>query len=194
MTIEHLLKAVPPPPAPFEAFNGPWKAVEAELGTALPPDYKDFVRLYGYGYFMEFLGVAVPRSLNPNTRLEFCVRRTCEMFNAFSDRDEFPYPFWPTPGGLVPFGSTDNGDELFWLARGAPSKWRVVVWDRGLGRFEVLDCDVTDFLAGLATGKILPQEFPEDLLPCDQFFQSGAKYVRFQLSWRTTPGGFLGNR
>ena len=194
MTIENLLRAVPPPPAPFEAFSGPWESVEAELGTALPPDYKDFVRLYGNGHFMQFLGVSVPRSLNPNTRLELSVPRTCEMFRAFDDRDEFPYPFWPAPGGLVPFGGTDDGDELFWLSRGAPSKWVVVVWDRGLGRFETLDCDLTDFLAGLATGKILPKAFPEDLRTCEHLFQSGAKFVRFQLRWRTSPGGFLGFR
>lgn len=83
---------------------------------------------------------------------------------------------WPWPGGLLPFGATDNGDYLFWLPRGAPSDWGVVVWDRGgseIDQFEELNCDLTDFLAGLATGAILPRAFP-DLLPCECLFQPNA--------------------
>jgi len=169
MTIEALLKAVPPPASPSDAFTGPWEAVEAELGTSLPQDYKDFARLYGTGYFMEFLGVCIPRSPNPNMRLESYVRSVCAGFRTLDE--EWPYPWWPHPGGLIPFGSTDNGDFLFWLARGASADWRIVIWDRGLGDFEAFDCDLTDFLAGLATGEILPKEFPEDLLPCERLFQ-----------------------
>ena len=49
MTIENLMKVVPPPEAPFEAFGGTRELIEGELRTALPQDYKDFVRLYGNG-------------------------------------------------------------------------------------------------------------------------------------------------
>jgi hypothetical protein len=168
MTIEALIKAVPPPAAPSEAFRGPWEPIEAELGTALPQDYKDFVRLYGSGYFMEFLGIDVPRSRNPNVRLEYKVHVVCDTF--LIDEDT-PYSLWPKPGGLLPFGATDNGDYLFWLTRGAPKDWAVVVWDRGLWQFERFDCDLTNFLAGLATGEILPKEFPCDLTSCDHLFQ-----------------------
>jgi hypothetical protein len=170
MTIDTLIKMIPPPAEPDQAFSGPWEPIEAEIGAALPQDYKDFVRLYGGGYFMEFLGVRVPRSTNPNTRLETLVRVVCEGLSSIFPLEEIPYPFWPSPGGLLPFGVTDNGDDLFWLTRGAPADWKVVVLDRGFGRFETFDCDLTDFLAGLATGEILPEEFPDDLLPCDRLF------------------------
>lgn len=170
MTIERLIEVVPPPAAPFEAFSGPWEPIEAELGTVLPQDYKDFVRLYGSGYFMQFLGICVPRSRNPNVRLESQAQVVCDTFVDF-DREELPYPLWPNPGGLLPFGGTDNGDELFWLPRGAPADWGVVVWDRAFWGFEAYDCGLTDFLAGLATGEIRPKEFPEDLLPSDCLFQ-----------------------
>jgi hypothetical protein len=171
MTIENLMKVVPPPAEPFEAFSGPWEPIESEIGTALPQDYKKFVQLYGRGYFMEFLGIAVPRAQNPNARLEYQVRAIC---STFFDRDELPYPLWPTPGGLLPFGGTDNGDFLFWLPRGAPADWSVVVWDRGSCSFEPLECDLTDFLAGLATGEVLPKEFPDDLLPCECLFKANS--------------------
>ena len=168
MTVEALIKVVPPPAAPFEAFTGPWEPIEAELGTALPQDYKDFVRTYGSGYFMQFLGINVPRSENPNVRFESQVPVIC---SGFLDDEDLPYPLWPNEDGLLPFGGTDNGDELFWLTRGPPDTWKVVVWDRGLGGFEVFDRRLTDFLAGLATGEILPKEFPEDLLPSDCLFE-----------------------
>ncbi|CAN7452254.1 SMI1/KNR4 family protein [Phenylobacterium sp. LjRoot219] len=119
MTIEALIKVLPPPVEPFEAFNGPWEPIEAELGVVLPDDYKAFARLYGVGYFIEFLGVDIPRSRNPNRRLEYQARVVCEGLASLEFLDEPPYPFWPTPGGLLPFGGTDNGDDLFWLTRGA---------------------------------------------------------------------------
>lgn len=175
MSIEALLKVVPPPLAPFEAFAGPWEPIEAEIGTALPPDYKDFVRIYGAGYFMEFLGVNVPRTRNLNTRFESQVGIICETF-ADDGGVGWPYAMWPDRKGLIPFGGTDNGDELFWLPQGAPDDWRVVVWDRGSLQFEVLDCGLTDFLAGLATGKVAPKEFPDDLLPCDELFQPNSRW------------------
>jgi hypothetical protein len=133
------------------------------------------VRLYGSGYFMAFLGVSVPASRNRNVQLADGVRHVARMFaEGGFEEGELPYPCWPEPGGLLPFGATDNGDYLLWLTRGSPAAWRVVVWDRRLGNFEVFDCDLTDFLAGLAGGEIEPEEFPDDLLPCDCLFAPNA--------------------
>lgn len=113
---------------------------------------------------MEFLGVCVPRAKNPNVRFEAQVGLMCQTFADWTD-EELPYPMWPAPGGLIPFGGTDNGDFLFWLQKGAPDDWCVVVWDRGMQEFEVLNCGLTAFLAGLATDKVAPAGFPESLLP-----------------------------
>jgi len=197
VTIAALVKVVPPPSVPSEAYYGPWGPIEAEIGTALPRDYKDFVRLYGRGRFMQFLGVYVPRAQSRYVRLEAAIRVVCGI--AFH-RDELPFPLWPDAEGLIPFGSTDDGDYLFWLARGEPADWRVVVWDRAMQGLEVFDCDLTDFLAGLATGRILPKEFP-DLLPNECLFKpscpvpdwrrrlpfAGSNPLR--LSWRLGQGG-----
>jgi hypothetical protein len=167
MTIEALIKVVPPPAVPDEAYLGPWEAIEADLGTGLPQDYKDFVRIYGSGIFMEFLGVHVPVSESRYVRLQSEVRLICKDLR---DDEDSPYPFWPAPGGLLPFGKTDFGDYLFWLPVGPPDAWGVVVWDRGMGEYEAFDCSLTDFLAGLATGDIEPKEFPANMLPCDHLF------------------------
>jgi hypothetical protein len=36
MTIEALIKAIPPPVLPAAPFEGPWEPLEYQLGTALP--------------------------------------------------------------------------------------------------------------------------------------------------------------
>jgi len=173
MTIETLIKVVPPPAAPDEAFSGPWEPIEAQLGTALPQDYKDFIRHYGHGEFMEFLGIHVPKCRSPYMRLEAEVHA---VRNALLDDEELAYRLWPDPGGLIVFGKTDFGDYLFWLPHGPPEDWRVVVWGRGLQKFEAFDCDLTDFLAGLATGEIEPEDFPENMLPCDYLFRPSSDW------------------
>jgi len=193
VTIERLMAVVPPPVAPFEAFHGgAWDLIEAELGTPLPQDYKDFVRLYGCGEFMEFLTIHVPRSRSQYVRLEAEAYAVARLAGELADDElPFPYPFWPTPGGLLACGKTDNGDNLFWLTRGSPDDWTVVVWGRGSGEFEAFDCGLTDFLAGVATGGIEPEDFPEDMLPCDRFFTtySAKRHGVYSISWRVTYGG-----
>jgi hypothetical protein len=161
VTIESLVKVVPPPTIPDEAYYGPWEPIEAELGTALPQDYKDFVRLYGEGSFMEIVGIHVPRTKSPYVRLELEAHVVRKLF--LDDEEEHPYAFWPEPGGLLVCGKTDFGDCIFWLTAGPPSDWRIVVWDRGFREYESFDCGLTEFLAGLATGAILPKNFPDDL-------------------------------
>jgi len=195
MSIETLTKVVPSPAMPVEAYDGPWEPIEAELGTGLPQDYKDFVRLYGQGDFMEFLGVHVPNSWSPYVRLVPEVRAVAKVFASFDE--DLPYDLWPTPGGLLVFGKTDFGDYLFWLTNGSPDDWTVVVWGRGLQQFEAFDCSLTDFLAGVAAGDILPDDFPEP--PYDAVFKPGSatpdrqhlglgawepEKVSFSLSWR----------
>ncbi|WP_304171722.1 SMI1/KNR4 family protein [Phenylobacterium aquaticum] len=168
MTIENLLKVIPPPAEPFEAFLGTWELIEGDLGTRLPQDYKDFVRLYGSGRFLEFMGVDVPRSRNPNLRLETKVYWLC---HGLGPLEFLPHPMWPAEGGMIPFGGTDNGDYLLWIARGAPDDWPVAIWNLRDGAFEVIERDLTDFLAGLATGEITTGMLPSDLLPCDRPFR-----------------------
>ena len=169
MSIEALVSVMPPPAVPFEAFDGSWEQIEADLRTALPQDYKDFARLYGGGYFMEFLGIHVPKSRNTNVLL---VRQVYVVSYGFRDWDygSSSYRMWPEPGGLIAFGGTDNGDTLFWHPVGDPNDWRVVIFNRGMLEFEPVDCSLTDFLAGLVTGDLSPQAFPE-LLPCDRLFE-----------------------
>ena len=195
MGIGALIEAVPPPSAPVSTFAGPWGPIEADLGLTLPADYKDFVRLYGHGHFLGFLGVNVPATANRYVHLTFSALMIC---NAHRGADGLPYPLWPEPGGLLPFGSTDNGDYLCWLTGGRPEEWSIVVWGRAFDHFQAFACDMTSFLAGLATGAIQPEDFPDDLLPCEHPFisqpaelpQAGAPQWRLQFRLRFQQEGW----
>lgn len=170
MTIENLSKVVPPPASPFEPFEGPWEPVEAALGLVLPRDYRDFARIYGCGYFMEFMGILTPRSSDLGAEFMRWLRADCSRFRSLSSMSD---PIWPTSGGLLPICSTDNGDRLFWRPREAPQRWALALWDRGglEGEdVEAFECDFTDFLAGLATGEIKPKAFPDDFYPFEPIF------------------------
>ncbi|HET6969891.1 MAG TPA: hypothetical protein VFH92_02090, partial [Phenylobacterium sp.] len=78
------------------------------------------------------------------------------------------------------------------LPHGSPEDWKVVVWDRGGDGFEVFDCDLTDFLAGLATGKIVPKAFPDGFFPFEPVFTPNgdasrtpaSRAISVRLSWR----------
>ncbi len=186
MTVERLAEVVPPPAAPYDAFDGPWERLEAQLGTALPQDYKDFVRLYGEGQFMEFLSVYVPYSWSPYVQL---LAEAKAMHLVFSGDPGFPYTLWPEPGGLLVWGGTDFGDYLFWLTDGPPDDWRVVMWGRGSHQTTVFEVGLTDLLAGMASGKIDSPDFPE-LLPCDCLFLPGTGNTRGGV----LPGGNYADR
>lgn len=169
--IEALAAVVAPPEAPYRAFTGPWARVETYLGTELPQDYKDFARLYGRGLFLDLFIVQLPAD-DPSLTLETSVRETSRWLGMGGDQ---PYPWWPHVGGLINFGVSENGDHLFWLARGPPEDWKVVFWDRGLSEdecFEEFDCGMAEFLAGLADGSIIPRGHRrEDLEPIGPIFQ-----------------------
>lgn len=172
MTIEALVQVLPPPEVPIASFSGSWGPVEAELGIRLPQDYKDFVRIFGSGYLLEFMGINVPYFWNPHMRLVSAVRA---IYRSFGDYDDFGLLLWPASGGLLPFGSTDNGDYLFWKTEGDPDAWTVAIWSRGDVALEFLDCGLTEFLTGLVSGTNIPHCFPEDLLPCETLFEPSSE-------------------
>lgn len=168
MTIERLIRIARPPAVPVQPFIGPWEPVEAYLGTELPADYKDFARLYGRGCFMGHLYVNLPGDPDRRGSLEGELDLAREMINYGMP---VPYPAWPDPGGLLNIGLTEFNDRIFWLPRGDPPDWRIVVWDRALQKLETFDCSLTDFLAGLAAGTITPEGFAGRTLPSDPVFE-----------------------
>jgi hypothetical protein len=193
MSIENLIRAVPPPERPGDPFPGPWREIEAKLGTALPSDYKAFVARYGLGHFLEHVWIWTPKAYDPDLRLELEAPKILKLFR---DDEEFCFPLWPGPGGLLPFGFTIDGDYLTWKTGGPPDAWCVTVLDRGTGYNEVHDhdLDLTDFLAGVAMNEIEPPLFGYGFSEAERVFipEPIGPAPLIQMTWRLGPFGDSG--
>lgn len=163
MTLASLRKIITPPLMPRE--NGrpeAWAEIEEALGTALPNDYKEYITTFGTGKMADFVWPYNPfsanRFLNLLKQVPNQVGTLRQMKEEFGD-EECPYPLYPEAEGLLPWGSTGNGDELFWLMIGSPNKWPVVINEARSSRFEQYDESMTSFLAKLLAGKIVSTFF-----------------------------------
>ncbi|MFF0061190.1 SMI1/KNR4 family protein [Streptomyces sp. NPDC005279] len=122
-----------------------WAASERRLGVSLPLDYKAFMDLYGPGGIDEYLWLIRPMD---STAVELDQLWSLEgRRRARSEApDLYPYPFHPDSGGLIPWGSDEQGSAYYFLAaERKPEEWRIVVhsecndWYETAGTF-------TDFL------------------------------------------------
>lgn len=77
-----------------------------------------------------------------------------------------PFNVKAEPGGLLPFGVTDNGDGLYWLMEGDADEWKTVVIEGRAAKWELFIENMAKFLAGLLTKTIrctiFPEGFPSD--------------------------------
>lgn len=152
---------------PFDPFGGPWEPLEQLLRVpALPSDYKTYCQVYGTGCILDFIRVFAPGSRHPDNRPEAWAVPSRAILGA----DTPQHLLWPAHGSLLPWGNTINADMLFWLTRGHPDEWPVVVHSRGDGCLELFEVGLSDFLLGVAKGAIRPEAFPEDVWPADMLF------------------------
>ena len=171
MAIAELMALVAPPAAPVEAGSPQgWAVIEEALRTVLPDDYKALVNRYGLG---RFGGYAVP--LNPFLRppgylhLVESGRAVLEDYEA--GRAEFPefhppFPAFPAPGGLLPWGRDENAGLLCWRTLGPPEAWTVVLLDSHYSENCVAHpVSATGFLAGWLSGRLEVRFWPEDVGP-----------------------------
>ncbi len=135
-----------------------WPEIEESVGLRLPEDYKLLVESLPDGWFREFVRLLRPEKSREGW-LEFPdsynVNRLQDMRQWRSDgRGVFPYPIYPEPGGLLPWGTAIRGALFFWLTGpGEPDDWPVITatvewdyWDR-------FDGTVCEFLVEVAAGR-----------------------------------------
>lgn len=146
-------------PVPQLTVN--WPAVEADLATSLPSDYKEIVDLFGPGGFDEYVDLLVPGALGMDL-----------VGWAKSDGDATdlwePYASYPAPRGLLRWGASEQEFDFVWQTGTAdPDDWPVLV---GLfGDWERFDCGLGEFLVRMLTD--VQYGFPTSRLHV-HFFQS----------------------
>jgi hypothetical protein len=119
-----------------------WARVESELGTPLPADYKEYVHWFGPGRFGDYFFVSVPGVENSNIEFMSNLRDEAEAYryrNGSAELPPVPVPFFPEPGGWLPFLVTTEGCAVFWVTGGDdPDRWTIgsrnALWD--LQRFD----------------------------------------------------------
>ena len=127
-----------------------------KLGLKLPADYRKFIDTYGSGLFADFYMVYNPFASSELINLIVCVNRVCgyNRTSQTSNPSRFPYPYFPEPNGLLPWGRDENGNDYFWLRKGSPATWQVVQdSNRGSGIL-LQPYTMTGFLAGVLEGKV----------------------------------------
>lgn len=161
--VEELAQIVDLAPAPRVRID--WERVENKLGRRLPSDYKAFAERFGPGHFEEYIWVAVPRGFGP--RLDFFeqLEQSVETLRSLAAaRIPVPYPLYPEKGGLISWGSTLDGEALYWRTDDDdPDRWSVVLHLHRTDDWFEFPGSVTQFLSALLTGQtavpVLPDSF-----------------------------------
>ncbi len=176
-SLRQLIALVPPPANPVAlGLPNDWKQVEDELGTFLPQDFKDYVKIYGAGQWTGFFGVWNPfyKWKNPNASKTWKAWREkrFEGFKEFQQQypdDTAPFAVHPASGGLLAFGFNDNGGTLCWRTIGSPDSWSIVCLDAELSnRYDEFELTLTAFIEALMEKRISPKTFPPDFFPIRQ--------------------------
>jgi hypothetical protein len=162
MSVIDLAKLITPPTSPSEApQQHEWPQIEAQLGTSLPADYKDFLRLYGTGKIDDFIWIFNPSSRNENINLATQLRVQLAALSELQAYEEvLLYKLFPERDGVFPFGITDNGDVLYWKTSGSPNTWTVLINEARSPDWEEFDMVMTEFLSKVISRQIYPSAFP----------------------------------
>lgn len=129
-----------------------WSAVEADLGTSLPSDYKEIVDLFGRGGFDDYVDLLVPGARG---------RDLVDWTQSYG------YP--PKEGMMVWGVSSEERREFVWQTASAdPDGWPVLVGDYGED-WERFDCGLGEFVVRMLTDRMYG--FPTSRLDV-HFFRS----------------------
>jgi hypothetical protein len=133
-TLADLENLIGPPTKP--APSNDWGTIEADLGLRLPRDYKALMDRYATLEFDAFLGLYIPNPENSASMRQSILG----MLDALGPPDDEELDViddngqvlgeqfiahYPEPGGIIPWGSTQNGDVCFWETSGDPESWVV---------------------------------------------------------------------
>ncbi len=173
--LSELVRILPPPKNPREAGTvDAWPAVEAALRFSLPADYKQFINTYGTGgidgWVFPFSPFAGDKQLNLEQQIQVRLAALRQLRDAANEH--IPYPIHPELGGVIPWACTQNGDVLFWIAKGSPSDWTVCINDARCPEWEAFPYSMVAFLV-----KMLRAEVKVSIFPSDLEFGRGSSFV-----------------
>jgi hypothetical protein len=160
--LDKLTALVKPPSHPLDvATDADWARAEAQIGFRFPSDLVAVNRVYGRGFFDDFIVLLNPVSTRFNV-LTFAMDADVleQTLEGYHDDVRSGRAVGLAFEGLVPIGYTINGDELF-FCRGAGRSLIMLAGSRG-SSFELFESKFSDLLLGLLHGTIRAEAFPEN--------------------------------
>lgn len=167
MEIDDLYSVLPRPSNPVGTGDDKlWLRVSEKVGTRLPIDYVYFINSYGTGTVNDFLVVLNPFASQTYLNLLEQMPRLLSMLRELREEypEEYPYPLYFEPGGLLPWGMSDSGDTYCWLTEGSPDLWPVVTVPRH-SDMELFEVTMVKFIEAALRGQLessaIPTEFSQ---------------------------------
>ncbi|SFA72337.1 Imm30 family immunity protein [Selenomonas ruminantium] len=144
-----------------------WLDVQRQHNVKFPSDYIEFIDSYGIGAIDNFLWILSPWTDNDNLNFFVNMKKSMWAYQYLREEspEDFPFELYPATDGLLPFGLTDNGDELYWQnTDDNPNLWKLIIYESRSTVYYEYNLSFTDFLVGLFVGgiscEILPDEWP----------------------------------
>jgi hypothetical protein len=135
-----------------------WGAIEGDLGLPLPTDYKLLADSFPEGWFRRFIRLRRPVPW-PDGRVRLMSKFALEQLESMREYREtgevaFPYPLFPEPEGVLPWGSISSPGVAFWLTGSPdPDEWPVVVATEECDYWDRFDGTTCEFLIAVANAR-----------------------------------------
>ncbi|GAA0568009.1 hypothetical protein GCM10010172_60270 [Paractinoplanes ferrugineus] len=153
-----------------DAASCSWEAVEEEIGSPLPGDYKELIDHTGSAVFDDRLSVFAPSS-SEETDLASLIKERDWAWEYLREDVDLPERFFTEDRRLIAFAAID-ACYFYWDARdgSAPEDWGVVIVDGDLQNWFELPLSATECLYKILVGEI-------ELPPFEGFFGSAEHSV-----------------
>ncbi len=151
-----------------------WEKYEKEMNIIFPKDYKKFINEYGTGTINNFFWFLTP--FDEDNNINYSIKSKEMISNYLMGKEMMPeyytYEMYPKKGGLLPWGYTENGDELYWKTEENMDKWKIVVCGSGPSDALEYDMSFSEFLYKYFKGELICEALPDSLLEEVPYFVS----------------------
>jgi hypothetical protein len=126
-----------------------WEFLQTALGVRLPTDFREFADHYPAVAIDDYLAIGVPEPGKENQYVSGLHNINDVIEGLIED-----YPLHPAEDGLIPWGSSNQGDLFFWHTNDPdPDRWPAVVYSSNGDVWEH-DGGMLSLLVGLIDGSI----------------------------------------
>jgi hypothetical protein len=143
-----------------------WPEIESDLGLRLPADYKLLAASFPAGWFRRFIRARRPERW-PDGQVRFLGEFPSDQLKSMREFREtgeglFPYPLFPEPDGVLPWGAIRSPGVAFWLTGpGDPDSWPVVVANEECDYWDRFDGTACEFLIAVTEARYDASRFTE---------------------------------